>query len=135
MPWFGLVRGRDSNSACWPPRPRPSDNIGKIYSDPVCSELVRLGNVRLCGTALDRTFLLTSNGAGFLQVIGHVGDTTHELAMATGTLGACRNKIRNGAAAGEQGIGDPSIAAIDNNGGAQIGIGAIILVIRNTIAV
>jgi hypothetical protein len=84
-----------------PSRPGPSDNTGKIYSDPVCSELVTLGNIGLCGTALDRAFLLTSNGAGFLQVIGHVGDTTRELAMVAGAFGAFHNKIRDGAAAGE----------------------------------
>ena len=86
-----------------------------------------LGNISLCGTALDRTLLLTSNGAGLLQVIGHVGNTTHELAMIAGALGACRNQIRDGAAIGEQGIGNPRITAINNNGGTQIRIGTIIL--------
>ena len=93
-----------------------------------------LRNVSLCGTSLDRALLLTGNGAGFLQVIGHVGDTTHEVAMA-GTLGACHDKIRDSAAFGQPGIGDPRIAAIDDNTGAQIGIGTIIVVIRNAIAV
>ena len=101
----------------------------------VCSELETLGNVSLCGTALDRALLLTSDGAGFLQVIGHVGDTTHELAMVAGALGACRNEVRDRAATGEQGIGDPRIAAINDNGGAQIGIGALILIIRYVIPI
>jgi len=44
--------------------------------------------VRLRGAALDRALLLASDGPRFFQVIGQVGDTTHELAMVAGALGA-----------------------------------------------
>ena len=58
-----------------------------------------LRNVSPGGTAYDRALLLTLDGAGFLQVIGQVGDTTNELTFSAGTLGACRNAVRDRAAA------------------------------------
>jgi len=94
-----------------------------------------LGNVCPPGTALDRVLLLTRDGSGFLQVIGHVGHTTHELAMIAGTVGACRNEVRDRVATGEQGVWHPRIAAINNSGGAQIGIGAFIWIVRHAIVV
>jgi hypothetical protein len=79
--------------------------------------------------------LLTRDGSGFLQVVGHVGDTTHELAMISGVLGACRNEVRDCAAAGEHRIGHRRIAPVNDNGGAQIGIGALILIVRDAVIV
>lgn len=93
-----LVQERNSPSARWPPCPGSSDNTGKIYSDPIGSELETLGNVSLRGTALDRALPLASDGSGFLQVIGQVGDTTHELPMVASALGAFRNEVRDRAA-------------------------------------
>jgi hypothetical protein len=94
-----------------------------------------LGNISLCGTALDRALLLTSNASGFLQVIGQVGDTTHELAMLASAFGACRNKISDRASAREHGVGDLAIAAVDDHRGTQSGIGALILIVRHAITV
>ena len=95
------------------------------------SELETLRNVSLRCTALDRALLLTSDGSGFLQVVGQVGDTTHELVMIAGSRGAFCNEVRDSAAGWEQGIGHPRITAINNNGCTQIRIRTIILVIRN----
>jgi len=61
-----------------------------VRPEPLARQLVMLGNVRLFSTALDRILLLTRDDTGFLQVIGHVGDTTHELAVVASALGACR---------------------------------------------
>jgi hypothetical protein len=85
-----------------------------------------LGNVRLCGAALDCALLLVSDDPRLFQVIGEERGTTHELAMVPGVLGTCPNEVRDRAAAGEQDIGHLRIAAINDNGGAQIGIGALI---------
>ena len=68
---------------------------------PVCSKRETSANVSLRGTALDRALLLTSDGSSFLQVVGHVGDTLHKVAVITGVIGACRNQISDGAATGE----------------------------------
>ena len=62
-----------------------------------------LGNVSLPGTALDRVLLLTRDGSGLLQVVGHVGDTTDVLAMVAGALCAVRNEVSDGA----QPLGNP----------------------------
>jgi hypothetical protein len=82
--------------------------------------------VRLCGAALDCALLLVSDDPRFFQVIGEERGTAHELAMVPGVLGTYPNEVRDRAAAGEQDIGHLRIAAINDNGGAQIGIGALI---------
>src|SRR5262252_8429575 len=46
--------------------------------------------------------------------------------MVAGALGACSNEVRDRAATGEQDIGHLRIAAVNDNGGTQIGIGALI---------
>src|SRR5262245_48890130 len=86
-----LVLGREAGSASRNPRPGPSDNTTNIYSDSVCPELETLGYVSPLGAALDRVLLLTCDGARFLQLIGHFGDTSHELAVIADARGACRN--------------------------------------------
>ena len=83
---------------------------------PVCSQPETLWNVGLRRTALDRALLLTSDGPDFLQLIGQVGDTTHELAVIPGALGACHNQVRDRAPAGEHGIEYAGIAAINDDG-------------------
>src|SRR5688500_9652199 len=85
-----------------------------------------LGNVSSGGTAFDRAFLLTRDGAGFPQVISQVGDTTHELTTTAGTLGACRNAVGDRAAARRQRIGNFRIATSNDNGRAHIRIRALI---------
>src|SRR5207249_1420861 len=96
-----------------PDLPTPLFHFARRRTENEVSELETLGNVSLRGTALDCTLLPGSDGSCFLQLIDHVGDTTHELAMIAGTLGACRNKVRDRAATWEQGIEDPRIAAIN----------------------
>jgi hypothetical protein len=64
-----------------------------------------------------------------------MGDTAHELAMIAGALGACCNEVRDRAAAGEHGIGDPRIAAINDNGGTQMRIETVVFIVRDTITV
>ncbi len=86
-------------------------------------------------TALDCALPPTREGPGFLQVIGYVGDTTNELAMIPGAPGAFCNEVRDCAAALEQGIGDPRIAAINNKGGTQIRIGTIIRIVRHAVPI
>src|SRR5207247_7876534 len=57
------------------------------------------------------------------------------LAMIASALGTFCNEVRDCAAAWEQGIGNPSIAASNDNSSTQIGIGALILIIRHTIPI
>ena len=58
------------------------------------SELEALGNVRLPGTALDRTLLLARDDSGVPQVVGQVGDTTDEPAMVADVFGAFHDEVR-----------------------------------------
>ena len=94
-----------------------------------------LREMRLRCTALDRALLLASDDSGFLQVIGQAGDTTHELTMVAGARGTFCNEVSDGAAGCEHGIGHASITAINDDGGAYIGIGALILIVRHAIPV
>lgn len=55
---------------------------------PAIRRSVTLGNVRLCGATLDSARLPASDGSRLLQLIGELRDTTHELAVVLGTLGA-----------------------------------------------
>jgi hypothetical protein len=77
-----------------------------------------LGNVCLCGTALDRAFLLASDGARFLQCVGQVRYAAHELAMITDIVRALYNQVGDCAARWEPCIGDTRITAVNNDCGA-----------------
>ena len=89
----------------------------------------------IIGTALDRVLLLPRNGAGFLQVLSQVGDTPLEVVVVARARGAGRHQVSNRAARGEHGIGGSRIAAMNNDGGTEIGIGALILSVRHAIAI
>ena len=84
--------------------------------------------MRLRGTALDRPFLLPSDGPRVLQLIGEMRNTTHELAMVARALGTCPNEIGDRAAAAERDIWNLGVAAINDYGGTRIGIRTLILI-------
>ena len=99
------------------------------------SESETSGNIGLRGTGLDRTLLPTSDYFGFFQLIGQVGNTTHELTMITGTLGACRNEVRERTAAKEHGIRNARIATINYDSGAHIGVETLIVFVGHAVVI
>ena len=94
-----------------------------------------LGQGSLCGTALQRVFLLATHDTDSLHVVGLSGYAADELAVRVRSISTIGKQISKGASAREHGVGDLPISVVDDNSGPQIRCEARVLVVRHPLTV